>query len=84
MKGRPGDRAASDDMTDVARRDEEERVVRERSRRINDDRFARYFSNSFEHTRPLRHERKVQRNRAILMSVFVLALLIWTVFRLFR
>ena len=72
------------DAADAMRRDEEERVVRERSRRINDDRFARYFSNSFERARPLRHERRIQRNKAILMSVFVFALLVWAVFRFLR
>lgn len=66
------------------RQDKEQRVVRERSRRIEDDRFARYFANSFERVRPLRHERRIQRNKAILMSTFVILLLVWAVLRFLR
>jgi len=51
---------------------------------VRDSRFARYFANSFERVRPLRQERRIQRNKAILMVAFVLVLLVWVVFRFLR
>ena len=40
-----------------------------------DERFAEYLANSFQTVRPLRRERRLQRNKAIVISVFVLILL---------
>ena len=65
------------------RQEREEQVVRERAKRIRDDRFASYFAGSFEGMRPLRHERRIQRNKAILMIVFVLLVLFWVAYRFF-
>lgn len=47
------------------------------------DRFADYFSTSFQPVLPLRRERRIQRNKAIVMSVFVLMVLFWIVYRFF-
>ena len=57
-----------------------------RERKLGDrvsGRFADYFSTSFQPVMPLRHERKIQRNKAIVMSVFVLVVLFWIVYRFF-
>ena len=59
---------------------EEVRVVGERGEKIRDRRFADYLSGSFESARPLRHERSVQRNRAIFMLAFVLIVLFMFVY----
>ena len=48
-----------------------------------DARLADYLSTSFRSTRPLRRERRVQRNKAIVMSVFVLVILFWVVCHFF-
>ena len=45
------------------------------------ERLADYLSSSFEPVRPLRHERRVQRNKAIVMLVFALLVLLWVLFR---
>jgi hypothetical protein len=45
-------------------------------RRIPDERFSDYLASSMQGTRPLRHERRIQRNKAILMIVFVLVVLV--------
>lgn len=50
-------------------------------------RFADYLSASFQPmqpVRPLRQERNLQRNKAVVMSVFVLLVLFWIVNRFFR
>jgi len=49
---------------------------------LRDERFAEYFANHFQTTRPLARERKVQRNKAIVMVVFVLAVLALVAYRL--
>ena len=49
-------------------------TMRGRSARVRAslaDRFPDFVSGSFESTRPLRHERRLQRNKAIVMLVFL-------------
>jgi len=46
-----------------------------------DERFADYLASSFQAARPLRQERRIQRNKAIVMIVVVAFLLIWAVSR---
>ncbi len=54
---------------------------RERSKLEGDHRFANYIvAGNVDGIRPLRHERSVQRNRAILMIVVVLIVLVWVVY----
>ena len=48
----------------------------------HDERFVDYFSTSFQPIRPLKHEKKTQRNKAIVMSVFVFFVLLWVICRL--
>lgn len=48
-----------------------------------DTRLADYLSTGFRPTRPLRRERRVQRNKAIVMSVFVLVVIFWVVCHFF-
>lgn len=43
--------------------------------RKNDERFLEYLSSSFDRGRPLGKERRIQRNKAVLMLVIVLFLL---------
>jgi hypothetical protein len=57
--------------------------VRYQPQRIYDQRFADYLASSFQTVRPLRHERRVQRNKAIVMVLFVLLALFWVVYRFF-
>jgi hypothetical protein len=56
---------------------EEERVIKERGQSIRDERFSDYLSGTFQSVQPLRQERGVQRNRAIVMVVIALLGLIW-------
>ncbi|MFO7871872.1 MAG: hypothetical protein R6V03_10640 [Kiritimatiellia bacterium] len=50
---------------------------------LHDDRFLSYLmSTDFQPGgRPLRHERQIQRNKAIIMSIFVLIVVLWVLFR---
>jgi hypothetical protein len=50
---------------------------RSEPRRVDDKRFADYLSSSFQSVRPLRHERRIQRNKAIVMAVLALLMLYW-------
>jgi hypothetical protein len=61
--------------------DKVEEEVQRLGRRIHDRRFADYLSTSFQSVRPLRHERKVQRNKAILMAVLAALALFWVLYR---
>jgi len=54
-----------------------------RPTKLHDERFVGYLANSFDSMRPLRHERKIQRNKAVVMVVFVLLLLFWLLYRQF-
>ena len=58
-------------------------MVEDLSKRFRDERFADYLASSFQSVRPLRHERRIQRNKAIVMAVFVLFLLLWLLQRFF-
>ncbi|MCE9613663.1 MAG: hypothetical protein K8T26_05260 [Lentisphaerae bacterium] len=54
------------------------------ARRPRDERFVDYLSTSIGGpTVPLRHERSIQRNKAILTIALVLLLLFWLLHRLF-
>ena len=57
--------------------------IRRQSERLRDERFADYLSSSFQSVRPLKHERKTQRNKAIVMLGIVLIMLVWVVSRIF-
>ena len=50
---------------------------------LRDERFADYLASSLHAARPLRHERRIQRNKAILMLVFVLLVLVWFAYQFF-
>jgi len=58
-------------------------AVKEMGRRIRDERFSDYLSSSFKPSRPLKHERRVQRNKAVVMLCCVLIVLFWVVYRMF-
>lgn len=59
------------------------RKSKTRQTQLHDERFVGYLANSFDSMRPLRHERQIQRNKAIVMAVFVLLLLFWLAYRHF-
>jgi len=48
---------------------------------IRDERFSDYLASSFQQVGPLRHERRIQRNKAILMVVLVLLVLFWVLYQ---
>lgn len=50
---------------------------------LRDARFVDYLSGSLETSGSLRHERHAQRNKAIVMLVIVIAVLLWIVFTFF-
>ena len=58
-----------------------EQAVKTMGRRIRDERFSQYLSSSFNPTHSLKHERSVQRNKAIVMSCVVIAVFVWGLFR---
>lgn len=60
-----------------------EQEVQKIGRKIHDRRFADYLSTSFQPVRPLRHERRIQRNKAILMAVVAALALFWVLYRFF-
>jgi len=60
----------------------EAREPREPLRRPRDERFVDYLASSFEPNRPLIHEQRVQRNKAILTICCVLVLLFWILHRI--
>ena len=49
-----------------------------------DERFADYLASSFQAARPLRQERAIQRNKAIMMMVVVAVLAILVLYRLLK
>ncbi|MFC1462458.1 hypothetical protein ACFLQU_02525 [Verrucomicrobiota bacterium] len=59
------------------------RKSKNRQAQLHDERFVGYLANSFDSMRPLRHERRIQRNKAVVMAVFVLLLLFWLLYRHF-
>ena len=66
----------------------EEQVVEESTEAkpgaAEDTRFSEYFSGSIEHSRPLRHERRIQRNKAVFMALCALLVLLWVVLKMLR
>jgi hypothetical protein len=49
---------------------------------VQDDRFISYLMTSdFQGRRPLRNERRIQRNKAIIMSFLAVVVLLWLLFR---
>ena len=50
---------------------------------VLDARFADYLATSFHSGRPLRHERRLLRNKILLLSVVFLLLLFWAINRFF-
>ena len=53
----------------------------DRARRVKRSRFSNYFASSYESGRPLRQERRRQRNRALVMLLFAMMCLFWVVHR---
>jgi hypothetical protein len=51
--------------------------------RFRNERLTEYLADSVQTIQPLRYERDVQRNKAIVMLVVVLLVLFWVVYRLF-
>ena len=51
--------------------------------KVLDERFADYLTDSFQSARPLRHQRGIARNRAIVMMIVVLVALFWVISRFF-
>lgn len=51
--------------------------------RFRSERLTEYLAGSAQTMQPLRHERHIQRNKAILMLVIVAVVLFWVVYRLF-
>jgi hypothetical protein len=50
---------------------------------IRDERFTDYLAKNFQATRPLARERKVQRNKAIVVAIFVAIMFVLVMYRLF-
>ena len=46
-----------------------------------DDRFGNYISGSVETTRPVRFQRRISRNRAVVTGIFLAVLLFWAMSR---
>ncbi|MBM4142983.1 MAG: hypothetical protein FJ225_05235 [Lentisphaerae bacterium] len=66
---------------------DEDRALRAVSERAGEaarnDRFVSYLmAHGLDATRPFRHERRIQRNKAIVVSLAALAVLLWVLFRL--
>ena len=57
---------------------------RDAQERVHDDRFRAYLNErGFDNTGPLRYERRIQRNRAIVMALVTLLLLLWVLIHFF-
>ena len=52
--------------------------------RSRDDRFKNYLASSFQNSHALKHERRLQRNKAIVMLVVVGLLLFWVLWQVFH
>ena len=50
---------------------------------LRDERFMDYLASSVDAMRPLRHERRIQRNKAILMLVLLVLVIFWALYRYF-
>lgn len=78
----PRDRGNTAEALQRARA-EQQRLVRELGRQNEDGRFTNYLAGNIQSNRPLRQERSVQRNKAIVMVALVFLALIWILFRFF-
>ncbi len=55
----------------------------ERARQCgHDERIADYLATRSGNARPLRHEKRVQRNKAVVLSAFVFFVFLWVVYRI--
>lgn len=48
---------------------------------VRDERLAEYLSSSFHSSRPLGREREIQRNKAVFLSIVVLIVFFWALWR---
>ncbi len=61
---------------------EEDRTIKERARNVRDERFSDYLASSFAAGGALRYERRIQRNKTVLLAIVVIAVLVWVLRRL--
>jgi hypothetical protein len=66
---------------DEGRLAREDRVIKERAEKVRDDRFSDYLASSFEAGGPLRYERRIQRNKAVVLAIVVVVVVVWLVSR---
>ena len=66
---------------DEGRLAREDRVVKERAEKVRDERFSDYLASSFEAGGPLRYERRIQRNKAVVLAIVVVVVLLWLLSR---
>jgi hypothetical protein len=66
---------------DEGRLAREDRVIKERAEKVRDDRFSDYLASSFEAGGPLRYERRIQRNKAVILAIVVVVVLLWLLSR---
>jgi hypothetical protein len=63
------------------KRGQPELLPKEGTLQTRDERFVDYLATNLQAERPLRYERQIQRNKAIAMTVFVLLVLLWLLYR---
>jgi hypothetical protein len=66
---------------DEGRLAREDRTIKERAEKVRDERFSDYLASSFEAGGPLRYERRIQRNKAVVLAIIVLIVLAWLLSR---
>lgn len=54
------------------------------AQRPSDERFKNYLASSFQTAHALKHERRLQRNKAIAMLVIVAIILFWVLWQVFN
>ncbi len=64
---------------DKGRLAQEDRTIKERAKGVRDERFSDYLASSFAAGGALRYERRIQRNKAVLLAIVVIAVLVWVV-----
>lgn len=67
---------------DEGRLAQEDRTIKERAEKVRDERFSDYLASSFEAGGSLRYERRIQRNKAVLLAIVVIVVLVWVARRL--
>lgn len=67
---------------DEGRLAQEDQTIKERAKRVRDERFSDYLASSFEAGGALRYERRIQRNKAVLLAIVVIVALVWVARRL--